>query len=75
MSRLFENSITIYNKYTKVPDNWRGGLPSVFGECDKEISTLYTITDLQKEYKSTKIKVVSDSTDQNILPKWDIEGV
>jgi hypothetical protein len=30
---------------------------------------------LQKEYKSTKIKVVSDSTEQNILPKWDIEGV
>jgi hypothetical protein len=150
LSRLFQHSITIYNKYNKGLDNWTGGMPPVtawgraiiykvmwqdkaytalsnekafinktvsitillkemeaeggkryvkpqeyaslltggecvwtlnigdiivFGECDKEISDTYTVDNLQKEYKSIKIEAVADSTEQDILPKWEISGV
>jgi len=47
----------------------------VFGECDKEITTGYTITQLQKDYKTMEIRAVSDSTDQDILGMWKIDGV
>jgi len=47
----------------------------VFGECDKEITTSYTADNLRKDFKTMEIKAISDSTDQDILPSWKIEGV
>jgi len=147
MSGLFQDTITIMNKYTKTPTNWAGGLPPsntiaytrtkisnvmwkdnvhtnsasdgksfidktvsltipldemetdktfvkpenftgnaeewtlkvgdiiVFGECDKEITTGYTTDNLRRDYKTAEIKAVSDSTGQDVLPKWSIEGI
>jgi len=149
VSEFFQNTITIFNKYTAGSGNWVGGLPPtqtikynkayiknvmwkdnvhtnssndgksfidktvsitipldemetdkkyvkpedfpslaetgvwslqigdiiVFGECDKDITTTYTKADLQKEFKTMEIRAVSDSTDQDILPKWEIDGV
>jgi len=146
MSGLYQDSITIFNRYTKTPTNWQGGLPPtssiaysriiiknvmwkdnvhtnannegksfidktvsitipldemetdkpyvkpenfmadtnwtlnigdiiVFGECDKEITTSYTTDKLRSEFKITEIRAISDSTDQDILPCWKIEGV
>ena len=147
MSGLFQDTITVMNKYTKAPTNWAGGLPPtssiayqktviknvmwkdnvhtnsnsdgksfidktvnitipsdemetdktyvkpenftgnaeewtlktgdiiVFGECDKEITASYTTDNLRKDFKTTEIKAISDSTDQDILPCWKIEGV
>jgi len=144
---LFQDSITVMNRYTKTPTNWSGGLPPspsvawekvtihkvmwkdkvhtaqvtdgkpfigksvsvtiplgemetdkkyvkpnefvadtnvwtlqlgdiiVFGECDKEITSTYTTDKLRSEYKTAEIKAISDSTDQDTLPKWSIEGV
>ena len=148
MSRLFQNTVTVYNRYTKNAGSWTGGLPPVpsiayshtvinkvmwkdnvhtnssdgksfinktvsitipldemktdktfvkpevfpsiaetnvwslqvgdiivYGECDKDITPTYSISDLQKEYKTIKVEAVSDSTDQDVLPKWEINGV
>jgi hypothetical protein len=47
----------------------------VFGDCPKEINDLYTITQLQRDYKTMIIKSVSDSTNQGILPMWKVTGV
>jgi hypothetical protein len=46
----------------------------VFGDCPKEINDLYTITQLQRDYKTMIIKSVSDSTNQSILPMWKVTG-
>jgi len=68
-------------KYAKpkdfTPDNWtlQIGDLIVFGEFDKEITNTYTTDNLRKEYKVMEIQAVSDSTDQDILPCWKIEGV
>jgi hypothetical protein len=63
--------------YTDGGDVWTINIGDiiVFGECGKEISNSYTIADLQKEYKSMKIQAVADSTEQDIIPKWEISGV
>jgi len=47
----------------------------VFGECDKEITTTYTADNLRKDFKTMEIKAISDSTEQDVLPCWKIEGV
>ena len=47
----------------------------VFGECDKEITATYTTDNLRKDYKTMEIKAIADSTEQDILGKWSIEGV
>ena len=147
MSGLFQDSVTIYNRYTKAPTNWSGGLPPtstiaysrtviknvmwkdkvlttisndgkpfivntvsltipldkmetdktyinpkdfiadtgkwtlslgdiiVLGECDKEITHDYTADKLRSEFKTMEIQAVSDSADQDTLPKWSIQGV
>jgi hypothetical protein len=144
---LFQDTICIFNRYTKAPTNWTGGIPPsstiayqktiiknvmwkdnvhtnsssdgksfidktvsitipldemetdkvfvkpenfvvdtgkwtlqigdiiVFGECDKEITATYTMDNLRKDYKTAEIKAISDSTDQDILPCWKLEGV
>jgi hypothetical protein len=46
----------------------------VWGECYREISTLYTITNLQRDYQAVEIKAISDSSEQDTLPMWHIEG-
>jgi len=147
LSGLFQDIITILNKYTKSPTNWQGGIPPsntiayektrianvmwkdnvhtaqvtdgkpfigksvsitipldemeadktyakpeefiadtnvwtlnlgdiiVLGECEREITSSYTITNLQKDFRTIEVKAISDSTDQDILPSWKIEGV
>jgi hypothetical protein len=144
---LFQDSISIFNRYTKAPTNWQGGIPPspsiawekviihktmwkdnlhtnsssdgksfidktvsitipldemetdkkyvkpndfiadsgkwtlnlgdiiVFGECDKEITTTYTTDNLRKDFKTAEVRAISDSTEQDILPCWKIEGV
>jgi len=144
---IFQDTITVMNRYTKTPTNWTGGIPPsntiaytrtiiknvmwkdnvhtnsasdgksfidktvsltipydemetdktfvkpenftgnenewtlklgdiiVFGECDKEITTTYTTDNLRRDYKTAEIKAISDSTEQDILGKWSIEGV
>jgi len=47
----------------------------VFGESHREISSLYTITNLQNDYKTMIIRGVEDSTKQDTLPNWNITGV
>jgi len=47
----------------------------VYGECDKEISDQYPITRLRSEYKSALIKQVADSSEQDVLPMWELECV
>jgi len=144
MSGIFQDSITIFNKYTEGSGNWTGGLPPtqtvkyskvyirnvmwkdkiftsanegkpfinktvsvtipldemradkkyakpqdftpdnwtlqkgdfvVFGECDKEITSSYTTDNLRKDYKVMEIRAIDDSSEQGILPCWNIEGV
>ena len=45
-----------------------------FGEIDREISPLYTIEELSREHKTMRIRGVSDTTDQSILPGWKVDG-
>jgi len=47
----------------------------VFGESRREISALYTITNLQRDYKTMIIKGVEDTTKQDTLPNWNVSGV
>jgi hypothetical protein len=47
----------------------------VLGECDKEITDLYTMADLKRDYVTTSIHAVSDTTNQGILPMWKVSGV
>jgi hypothetical protein len=47
----------------------------VLGECPAEIIESYTITQLKRDYKTTDIAAVSDSTNQNVLPQWKVSGV
>jgi hypothetical protein len=47
----------------------------IFGECDAEINELYSVTYLEKDYKTTRIIAGNDSTNQDILPMWKISGV
>jgi hypothetical protein len=147
MSELFQATICIFNRYTKIPTNWQGGIPPsntvawektkisnvmwkdnvhtnsnsdgksfidktvsitipldemetdktfvkpenfvadtnvwtlkigdiiVFGECDKEISASYTTDKLRSEFKTMEIQAISDSTDQDTLPLWKLDGV
>jgi len=147
MAGLFQDLISIFNKYTKAPANWSGGIPPsntiayekteirnvmwkdkvltalsndgkpfvgktvsvtipldemetdkkyvkpenfaadtgvwtlnigdiiVFGECDKEITSAYTADKLRSEFKTMEIKAISDSTEQDTLSMWKLEGV
>ena len=69
--------------YAKLPDNsnyWTirtdDQYPDiiVLGEA-LEITTLYTVDQLKREFKYTNPREVSDSTEQDILPMWKIRGV
>jgi len=69
--------------YAKLPDNsshWTIRTDTtnpdiiVFGEAP-EITALYTVDQLKREFKYTYPREISDSTEQNILPMWKIRGV
>ena len=45
----------------------------VFGECEREITSLFTITRLMEEFRATTIRAVRDSSEQDILPCWKAE--
>ena len=47
----------------------------VIGECLEEISSVYTITDLKKNYRTASVQDVSDSTHQGILPAWKVSCI
>jgi hypothetical protein len=47
----------------------------VLGECPAVITDSYTITQLKKDYKTTDIAAVSDSTNQDVLPQWKVQGI
>ena len=46
----------------------------ILGEGN-EITSSYTIDDLKKDFRLISIRSVNNSTHQNILPMWKIEGV
>jgi len=40
-----------------------------------EITAFYTVNDLQREFKHTKPRAVSDTSKQDVLPMWKVAGV
>jgi hypothetical protein len=68
--------------YSKNPDGtWTLAIdranPDIIacGECPAEITDIYTVTQLKKDYKTADIVAVSDSTNQRVLPQWKVSGV
>lgn len=44
----------------------------VLGECGREISDAYTITDLQEEFRAATVSAVKDNTQRKLLKHWKV---
>jgi hypothetical protein len=57
--------------------NYKQGDVIVHGPCTQEITDLYTITQLKKDFEACDIKAVSDSTNFEVpeLRQWKVRGI